>query len=157
MKKILLLATLFLLTFNIHSQNNKDANRSAIHFPENVDASLTEKEKMMINEVYQSNAEEIVYSQENYLKDIKHLLRNRILIYEDANAKTQKKCKLLSEVPLFNTHNENLKRDTKFDLSNFNPLKYQLDFFANGTYVYRIDNTNYFIQITSQYRKNLKN
>jgi hypothetical protein len=153
MKKILLLATIFLLTFKIHSQDNKSAIRSAIEFPENVEAALTEKEKTMINEVYQSKAQEIVYNQENYLKDIKHLLRNRILIYEDANAKTQKKCKLLSEVPLLDTYNTNLKHDTKFDLSSFNPLKYQLDFFANGTYVYRIDNTNYFIQITSQYRK----
>lgn len=153
MKKILLLTALFLLTFNINSQTNKSAIRSAIEFPENVDAPLTEKEKKMINEVYQSKADEIVFSQEDFLKDIKHLLRNRILLYEDTDAKTQKKCKLLSEVPLLNIYNENLKRDTKFDLSSFNPLKYQLDFFANGTYVYRIDNTNYFIQITSQYRK----
>ena len=157
MKKILILFTFFLFTFSVYSQNNNGAIRSSIHFPENVDTPLTEKEKLMIDEVYQSSAKEIVYNQKEYLKDIKHLLRNRILIYEDSNVKTQKKCKLLSQVPLQNTYNEDLTRDTKIDLSNFNPLKYKLDFFANGTYLYRIDNTNYFIQITSQYRKNLKN
>ena len=153
MKKILLLLTIFILAFNGYGQNHK----STIQFPENVDKPLTKKEKIMIKEVYQSKAKEIVFSKQDYLKDIKHLLRNRITIYIDNNVKTQKKCKLLSEVPLLNTYNKNLKRDTKFDISTFNPLKYQLDFFARGTYLYRIDGTNYFIQITSQYRKNLKN
>jgi len=152
MKKILLILTVCLITFNSQSQNK----RSSIQFPENVDAPLTKKEKTMIDEVYQSKASELIYNKKEKLEDIKHLLRNRILIYEDTNPKTQKKCKLLSEVPLLSTHNKNLKRDAKFNVSTFNPLKYQLDFFANGTYVYRIDNTNYFIQITSQYRKKLK-
>lgn len=154
MKKILLFFTISLLAFNVYGQKTV---KPTIEFPENVNAPLTKKEKAMIKEVYQSKANEIVFNNEDYLRDIKHLLRNRITIYEDKNAKTQKNGKLLSDMPLLTTYNKNLKRDTIFDISNFNPLKYQLDFFANGTYVYRIDNTNYFIQVISQYRKNLKN
>ncbi|NRR91741.1 hypothetical protein HSX10_09215 [Winogradskyella undariae] len=149
LKSLLVLPVLFLCLLSF-SQNQTHAK---INYPNNVDTPLTKKEKSMIEEVYQLQAQEMVYDNESFLKDIKHLLRNRILIYEDVDPKTQKKGKLLSNVPLFKTYNKNLKRDTKFNVENFNPLKYQLDFFANGTYVYQIDNTNYFIQVTSQYRK----
>ena len=125
--------------------------KTAIDYPSNVDAPLSKNEKAMIKEVYQSKAIQEVFNND-FLKDIKHLLRNRILIYEENNPKAQKKTTLLSEVPLFDDYNKDLKRDKKFDVSNFNPLKYKLDFFANGTYLYRVDNTNYFIQITSQHR-----
>ena len=148
LKSLLVLPFLFLCLLSF-SQNLKSTN---INYPDNVNASLTKKEKNMIEEVYKSEAKEMVYDNEEFLKDIKHLLRNRILIYEDTDPKTQKKGKLLSNVPLSNAYNKDLKRDTKFKLKKFNPLKYQLDFFAKGTYVYQVDNTNYFIQVTSQYR-----
>lgn len=147
--KLLLFASLFLLSISVFSQDRS----GPINFPDNVDEPLTKKEKTMIDEVYQSKAKKVVFDDEEFLKDIKHLLRNRITIYEDNNPETQKKCKLLSQVPLNTEYNENLKRDVKFDIVNFNPLKYQLDFFSKGTYLYRIDNTNYFILVTSQYRK----
>lgn len=149
MKKILLLTVFMFMAISLNSQNEKNIN---INYPDNVYEVLTEKEKTMIEEVYHLKTNEIVYKDESFLKDLKHLLRNRITIYKDDNPKTQKNGKNLSEVPLFDTYNKDLKRDTNFDINSFNPLKYKLDFFANGTYVYRIDNTNYFIQITSQYR-----
>ncbi|WP_296317210.1 hypothetical protein [Winogradskyella sp. UBA3174] len=130
----------------------QENSKIQIDYPTNVEAPLNKKETAMIKEVFQSKSKELVFNNETFLKDIKHLLRNRILIYEEVNAKAQKQTKMLSEIPLFDDHNKNLKRDSKFDISNFNPLKYKLDFFANGTYVYRIDSTNYFIQVTSQYR-----
>ncbi len=94
----------------------------------------------------------MVLNNPEFLKDIKHLLRNRIEIYEEADVSKQKKTKLLSQVSLNKTYNSNLKRDLSFNRDTFNPLKYQLDFFEKGTYLYQIDNTNYFILVTSQYR-----
>ncbi|WP_439152035.1 hypothetical protein [Winogradskyella sp.] len=148
--KLLILLPVLFISFSVFSQDSKNV---PISFPDNVDAPLSKKEKAMIDEVYQSNANELVYQNANFLKDIKHLLRNRITIYKDTNPKTQKHSKLLSEVPLFNEYNSDLQRDSTFDFNSFNPLKYKLDFFTKGTYVYRIDNTDYFIQITSQYRR----
>lgn len=155
--KLLLLLPLMFITISAFSQGNKvisqDDKNITIDYSDNVDTSLTKKEKALIDEVYQSKAKELVYDNDKFLKDIKHLLRNRITIYEDINPKTQKKGMMLSDMPLFNAYNKDLKRDVNFNIENFNPLKYQLDFFAKGTYVYHIDNTNYFIQVTSQYRK----
>jgi len=147
--KLYVLIPLFLVAFSVSAQNKTGIE---INYPENVTPELTKKEKSFIKEVYGSKAKKIVFDNDKFLKDIKHLLRNRVTIYEDANPKTQKKCKLLSQIELFDEHNKNLKRDTAFDPNDFNPLKYKLDFFANGTYVYRVDNTNYFIQVTSQHR-----
>lgn len=155
MKSFFITLTFFaVITTSVFSQNKVNADmRSHIKYPENVNTELTSNERDMIYEVYQSEMETLVLGDKTFLKDLKHLLRNRILIYEETNVRKQKKCKLLSEIPLFNAHNKNLKYDTSYDKSSFNPLKYKLDFFGKGTYVYRIDNTNYFIQITSQYRQ----
>lgn len=148
--KLYILIPMLFVVFSISAQNTAKVE---IDYPENVTAELTKKEKSFIKDVYKSKAKAVVFDDNQFLKDIKHLLRNRVIIYEDANPKTQKKCKLLSEIELFDTYNKNLKREESFNPSNFNPLKYKLDFFAKGTYVYRVDNTNYFIQITSQYRR----
>lgn len=146
------LKLIYLLPILFVSLGTFGQQKTTIDYPSNVDAPLSKVEKAMINEVYQSKANQEVFNNIEFLKDIKHLLRNRILIYEENNPKAQKKTTLLSEVPLFNDYNKNLKRDERFNISEFNPLKYKLDFFANGTYLYRVDNTNYFIQITSQHR-----
>lgn len=150
MKKLHLILPLLFFSIATFSQVKSG---TSIQYPENVEAPLTKKEKAMIEDVYQAKTKELVYDNEQFLKDIKHLLRNRITIYKESNPKTQKKGMLLSDAPLFNEYNKDLKRDVDFDVENFNPLKYQLDFFANGTYVYRVDDTDYFIQVTSQHRK----
>jgi len=147
--KLLPLATLLFFSVFLFGQDSKTIE---INYPDNVNAPLSKNERAMIDEVYKDQADSKVYNNATFLKDIKHLLRNRILIYKDENPKTQKGMQL-SQVPLFDTYNKNLKRDVDFKVDNFNPLKYQLDFFSKGTYVYKVDNTNYFIQVTSQYRK----
>ncbi|NNE32716.1 MAG: hypothetical protein HKN40_10130 [Winogradskyella sp.] len=147
--KLSLLLPILIVCFLANSQQK---NNISINYPQNVEAALSSKEKAMIEEVYKTESKALVFDNPKYLKELKHLMRNRILIYKEDNAKFQKQTKLLSEVPLFNDYNKDLKRDINFNSSEFNPLKYKLDFFANGTYVYRIDNTNYFIQITSQHR-----
>ena len=149
--KSLLFLTFFLIVSLSFAQRD---NQILIKYPTNVEDPLTDKERDMIEEVYKSKSKTLIYDNDEQLKAIKHLLRNRILIYEESNPKFQKKTKLLSQVPLNSEYNPNIKRDTEYNKSSFNPLKYKLDFFSNGTYLYRIDGTNYFIQVTSQYRTN---
>ena len=62
-----------------------------------------------------------------------------------------KEVKMLSEVTIFNKYNTQLSRK-RFDKDNFNPLSYNFDFFSNSTQIYRVDNTDYYIVIKSQYQ-----
>jgi|GEM_PF-1950247 len=58
-------------------------------------------------------------------------------------------CPLLSTVSLKNKYNPNLQTDlNNFDPSKFNPLKYNFNYTStNTTYYYRVDNSNYIIEI----------
>jgi hypothetical protein len=51
-----------------------------------------------------------------------------------------------------NYYVSDLQRDANFNPQNFNPLKYLFNFYSRGTQMYRVDNTNYFIIIESQYK-----
>lgn len=146
---------LCLLVFNLSNAQIDVTEQTfeSVKYHENVNTSLTKKELSQIQEVYGDMTETLILDHPQRLKDIKHLLRNRIEIYTVDDLGKQKQTKYLSEVPLFTKYNQNLKRDAEFHLETFNPLKYSLAFFGKGTYIYRIDNTNYFIQVTSQYRQ----
>ena len=86
------------------------------------------------------------------VKDIKHILRNRVVIQEHPG-KDLSSLKPLSSVPLFTNYNKGLTRDSFFDANNFNILKYSFDFYSRSkeTGYYRIDNTNYLISIKPQH------
>jgi hypothetical protein len=56
----------------------------------------------------------------------------------------------LSQIPLFNKYNPSLQRDAAFDPTNFNPLKYDLEFFAPTDKVYRVDGSDYILFIKGQ-------
>ena len=59
---------------------------------------------------------------------------------------------LLSQVKLFDAFNKNIHRDKVFNPNNFNPLKYKLSFYSRNGATYKVDNTNYYIIIKSQYQ-----
>lgn len=80
---------------------------------------------------------------------IENLLRNRVEV--SVLSDFPKQVKLLSEVSLFNKYNAKLKRKG-FDKDDFNPLSYNFDFYSKTTQIYRVDNTNYYIIIKSQYQ-----
>jgi hypothetical protein len=91
------------------------------------------KEREFILEVY---GEQLDKSSQHY-KNLVDLLRNRIVFVkqsQEANEKYEK----LSNMQLFNKHNNSLIKDDSFS-QNFNPLKYNLVFYAKTTKVYRID------------------
>ena len=56
----------------------------------------------------------------------------------------------ISTLDLFNNFNSDLKRDLKFSIETFNPLKYAMPFFNLRTSVYRLDGTDWLIKINAQ-------
>lgn len=152
--KYLLLSIITLLTvYSVEAQEdwkNKSTNKYVTKT--NLNTDFSKEEKNMVIEVFGDKAKELVFDDNEFSKAIKHLLRNRIEIVKIDDPSKQKKTKMISELGLANYYNESLKEDAEFNISNFNPLKYNLDFFSKGTYIYRIDNTNYFIQVSSQYK-----
>ena len=58
--------------------------------------------------------------------------------------------KLISSVPKKNKYNSSLNYDlTNFQLEEFNPLKYNFQFYENYNQFFRIDNTDYLLMIKS--------
>lgn len=140
-------------SFNLSAQSDWISNHDVSYATSNnLSSKFTKKEKQFINEVYGDQAKKLVYNNADFSKSLKHLLRNRIELIDVSTNPKLKKGKLLSQVKLSNDYTAQ-EKDKFFNLETFNPLKYKLDFFSKGTYLYIIDNSNYVIQITSQYRK----
>lgn len=149
-KKLLLFLSLFLSIsgFYAYAQNHKDLKTPVVAYKNNVNLPLSADERELIKEVYQEEYNLISDNSER-LRFIKNLLRNRV----DVRVLNDfpKQVKLLSEVSLFNKYNAKLKRKM-FDKDDFNPLSYNFDFYSKTTQIYRVDNTNYYIIIKSQYQ-----
>ena len=123
-----------------------------VKYNANVDAPLTSKELGQIKEAYGDQAEQQVLSRQQRVKDIKNILRNRVVFKEVKSGETLKECPLLSSVPLFDYYVSSLTRDMVFDPATFNPLKYDFSFNSRGGGLYKVDNTNYYIIIKSQHQ-----
>lgn len=122
-----------------------------VAYDTNVNNPLTSSEHAMITEVYGETTSQNVLNKPNRLKNIKNILRNRVEILELPNDKNQKSHLLLSEVPLMTYYVSDLERDAIFNPKTFNPLKYLFNFNANGSELYKVDGTNYYIYIKSQH------
>ncbi len=147
-----LLVVFSLNAFNSEAQNQRKQALTLVKYKENVKAPLNAAETKMLQEVFSNRLNEYVLNNPQRLKDFKHLLRNRIEIRSMPElVGNNDKYQTLSQVGLMNSYNENLKLDTTYNPSTFNPLKYNLKFFGKGGAIYRIDNTNYFIIIKSQH------
>lgn len=138
---------------NMLSQSkNNQYPLPVIVYNENVKASLTASEKAKIQEVYGDEAESLIFSRPNRLMSIKNILRNRVVYQLVSPGQTLKECPLLSSVALFDYYVPNLTRDNVFDTDTFNPLKYSFSFNSTGAFMYKVDNTNYYIIIKSQHQ-----
>lgn len=142
----------FIIPIGMSAQSSKPSVYKGVKYKANVDAPLTQTELEKIKEVYQESTKDQVLDKPMHLKRIKHLLRNRIEIITIDIIEKQRPCPLLSEIELFNHYNRNLQRDALFNKNTFNPLKYNFEFFASTPKMYRVDGTNYFIQIKSQFQ-----
>lgn len=76
----------------------------------------------------------------------KNVIQNRLSVVYEKNS-AQDKYPKLSSIPLFNKYNNSVKRDTDFDASTFNVLKYKISFFSNEPQVIRIDNSDYLLVV----------
>ena len=143
---------LSVLTINISfsQSNQKQKPLQHVVYNDNVDAPLTANELAQIVEVYGEHAEEDILSKPQRLKDVKHILRNRVEIIE-LPGKDLSSFENLSAVPLFNHYNKGLSRDASYNPSTFNPLKYQFNFYSReGSKTYRFDNSQFLVIIKSQ-------
>jgi len=122
-----------------------------VHYNDNVNLPVTPSEMAKLKEVYGENLQKLVLDRPQRIKDIKNILRNRVEI-KQFKANETKPCPLLSEVPLLDYYVSTLMRDTNFNPTTFNPLKYQFNFYGTGASMYKVDNTNYYIIIKSQHQ-----
>ena len=111
--------------------------------------SIAQQLNPKIQEVYGSMTEQILQSNPDRIKLLNDLLENRIKIIESPAVSEDKYIKL-STVTLLNKYNPSLSRDAVFDTLNFNPLKYNFNFFSKTASVYRVDNTDFIIVINPQ-------
>lgn len=151
-KIVVLFIISVLCSASLYSQS-KDYRQPVplVKYNSNVNSPLTSKELALIKEVYGDQAEKEILSRPQRVKDIKHLLRNRIEI-KLVPGGDLKPCPLLSEVSLFDAYVSTLTRDVNFNPHDFNPLKYNLNFYSRNAALYKVDNTNYFIIIKSQHQ-----
>lgn len=115
----------------------------------NINVIIAQQINFRIQEVYGDKTQELVFNDPIRLAFLNDLLENRIKIIESPAVGEDKYIKL-STVTLLNKYNPSLFRDVVFDTLNFNPLKYNFNFFSKTASVYRVDNTNYLIVIKPQ-------
>lgn len=153
MKRLLLLIVVIILPISIFGQQKIKKNPLPLAtFGDNVKLPLTAQERNQVIEVYGEFADKYVFNKPQMLKNIKQILRNRVVIKKINNPNEKKDGPKLSEVSLFNPYVKSLKRDNSFNPQSFNPLKYNFDFYSIGTAMYQVDNTNYYIIIKSQHQ-----
>jgi len=150
--KLLSFVVFLSVSLLINAQENNLTKVTPITYKDNINIPLNNHELLMINEVYDEYAQQFILDNPNKLKSIKNILRNRVRIYEE-KIKDLSNLQKLSQVPLFKTFNNRLKRDIVFNPNTFNPLKYDFNYNSRDkTKSYRVDNTNYIIVIYSQYK-----
>lgn len=104
---------------------------------------------LQIEEVYGSKTSSFFQNNPDMWSFFEKLLNDRIEYRQESLSFNEKYSKL-SEVPLNNKYNSALVRDGSFNIENFNPLKYQMNFYSKTTVVYRVDNSDYLIIIKPQ-------
>lgn len=147
-------ALLFTISiFSATAQSSKMQPLKLVKYKDNVKAPLSTQELSFIKEVYADRLDAYVLNRPQKLKDLKNLLRNRILIKEMPElVGNTEKYKTLAEAGLFNVYNPALTFDNIYNKDTFNVLKYNLEFFGRGSRIYRISNTSFFIVILSQHQ-----
>ncbi|WP_372474760.1 hypothetical protein AB4865_05680 [Capnocytophaga sp. ARDL2] len=138
MNRLLSIAATVFFTVQVYSQ------QSSSEVTPNVDPRIVE--------VFGDQLENLVLNNKDRLESLTFLLNERVKIVEIPYWEGEGYTKL-SEVPLFNPYNKDLKRDEDFNPYTFNVLKYNMNFHSRGTQYYRVDNSIYVIKILN---RNLK-
>jgi hypothetical protein len=97
-----------------------------------------------IQEVYGDKTQELVANDPDRLKFLNDILIKRTEIKEIPLNSDEDKFPKLSSFELLNKYNTKLVKDVIFNPDNFNPLKYNLNFYSmQNDVIIRVDNTNY--------------
>ena len=158
MKKINLFIILCFSINLVFSQNNNFSTKSSsennsynwiVDYPENIRLPFTNLEIQKLKYIYGDQLKKYVLDKPSRVKDIKHILRNRVVI-QNENVKDISNYPLLSSVLVFNVFNNKVIAPP-FNKGSFNPLVYNFNFNSKRRLIYRVDNTNYLIVIKSKF------
>ena len=138
----LVIITIISFNFSVFSQDFK-RNSWITLYNDNVNLPLTKIEIDKIESAYGKNYLNKIISSKSLLKDIKDILRNRVKVQIETN-KDISKFPIISSVKF---NDENLIVEKKFSFENFNPLKYNFNFYLKTKQIYRVEETNYIIII----------
>lgn len=149
---LLLVLGLSVLSFQNAQSQSKERQKplTVVNFGNDIDAPFSSKEMSQIEEVYGNTIQANVLDHPQRIKDIKHILRNRVEIV-DAGSKDLSSLPKLSSVELFNDYQPGLVKDFNFNPNSFNPLKYKFNFYSRDAFIYHVDGTSYYIMIKSQF------
>jgi hypothetical protein len=114
----------------------------------------TEKFDAYIAQVYTQSGKDFIKPESRRYAYFKDLYQNRIKFVKNDAKKLTLDSRLvkLSSVPLYDTYNKGIMRDASFDPLQFNPFKYNIDFYSSKKLIYWIDNSDYLLVITPQER-----
>ncbi|MBG24589.1 MULTISPECIES: hypothetical protein [Croceibacter] len=105
----------------------------------------------LVEEVYSENSEKEIFNRKARYNFIKNLLQKRIVVTSDKDILNKIEDEVyLSEVPVFNTFNASLKKPLSFNLANFNPLIYNINWYDVKPHYYKIDNQNLLLIVFPQ-------
>tara|TARA_B100000401_G_scaffold434267_1_gene374106 strand:+ start:708 stop:1145 length:438 start_codon:yes stop_codon:yes gene_type:complete len=137
LKHFLLLFLFFSSSF-IFSQSNEH-DLWIIDFNENLNSPLTSQELVLISNAFDNEAIKRIKKIKALEKNIKDILRNRVKILT-------KKFNVEEELPKLSTiTNQNSPKI--FNKINFNPFLYDFDFESIESQIYRVDGTDFIINI----------
>ena len=106
---------------------------------ENVNPKLTKQEVAFIKSAYGDETFKKIISNKALEKNIKDILRNRVQILKKKFISSENIPKLSSV--------SNLKVSIVFNQKKFNPLLYDIDFESLKSQIYRVDGTDFIINI----------
>ena len=158
MKKINFFIILCFSINLVFSQHNNFSNKSSsennsynwiVDYPDNIRLPFTNLEIQKLKYIYGDQLKKYVLDKPSRVKDIKHILRNRVVI-QNEDVKDISNYPLLSTVSIFDVFNNSIKFPL-FNKDNFNPLIYNFNFNSKTRLIYRVDNTNYLIVIKSKF------
>ena len=137
LKYFVLLQLFFTFSF-IFSQSDKH-NSWIIELGESVDNPLTNQEIRFIKSALAEEAYYRIINAKALEQNIKDILRNRVQILTKRYIPNEKFAKLSS---ITNSNSSQI-----FNKHNFNPLLYDFDFESFESQIYRVDGTDYIINI----------
>jgi hypothetical protein len=158
MKKINFFIILCFSINLVFSQHNNFSNKSSsennsynwiVDYPDNIRLPFTNLEIQKLKYIYGDQLKKYVLDKPSRVKDIKHILRNRVVI-QNEDVKDISNYPLLSTISVFDVFNNSIQFPL-FNKDNFNPLIYNFNFNSKTRLIYRVDNTNYLIVIKSKF------